>query len=428
MKNIAEPVFSYRINLKDEAQGLKTKNSKSLLSLPDKPSVAVLPFDNLSGDPEQEYFSDGMTDDLITDLSKIPELFVIARNSSFVFKGQIIDAKEIGRRLGVKFILEGSIRRAGPKVRINAQLIDAESGGHIWADRYDGDISDIFSLQDEITAKIVDVFEVKFAVSDQPGEKPVPTTIFEAYDLFLKARTHLYLFTSDDLKKAKAQLETVIRLDPNFANAYSLLSYCYFTDWNLHMASEVVLRQALEVAKKAVELDPSSGYALARLGWVLCFLRRHEEALEKFERAAILSPSSAEVYTYYGETLNYADQAEKGLEMIEKGNRLDPLGPPNWEFHRGHSHYKLKNYDEALAAMTQCVNRRPSFPVPYLFMAVLYVELNQSERAKELIEVGLKYGPNYRMNTVTRVFPHKSEQEMTRFLNGLRVAGLPESL
>ncbi|MGI9536926.1 MAG: tetratricopeptide repeat protein, partial [Desulfocapsaceae bacterium] len=428
VKNIEEPIVTYKIILDSETKGLQTTNSEQNLTLPDKPSVAVLPFDNLSGDPEQEYFSDGMTDDIITDLSKIPELFVIARNSSFIFKGQIVDATEIGRRLGVKYLLEGSVRRVGPKIRINAQLIDAESGGHMWADRYDGDIDDIFSLQDEITAKIVNAFEITLAASDRGDEKRVPTSDGEAYDLFLKARTHFYLFTPDGLKEAKALLESVIRLDPNFAEAYSLLSYCYFIDWNFHMAEEAVLKRALDVAQKAVELDPNSGYALARLGWVLCFFRRYEEAIETFERAVVLSPSNAEVFAYYGETLNFADQAEKGLEMTEQGIRLDPLGPPNWDFHRGHSYYKLSNYNEALAAMTQSINRGPTFPVPYLFLAVIYVEIDQPNRATEMIDTALKYNPKFRMDNVARVIPHKSVEQRDRFLDGLRKAGLPENI
>ena len=204
---------------------------QNLLSLPEKPSIAVLPFENLSDDPEQEYFSDGMAEDLITDISKISGLFVIARNSSFAFKGQTIDVKVIAEQLGVKHILEGSVRKMGPKLRVNAQLIDAASGGHIWAERYDGDMADIFEFQDNIREQIVSALQVSLTPTDKALTERKPTDSVEAYDLFLKGRANFYRYTPEHLLEAIKCLEEAIEIDPNFAAAYGYLSYCHFYGW-----------------------------------------------------------------------------------------------------------------------------------------------------------------------------------------------------
>jgi len=427
LKNIADPIVVYNVALEGNPAPSGDQTGSADLALPDKPSIAVLPFDNLSSDPDQDYFSDGMSDDIITDLSKIPELFVTARNSSFVFKGQVVDAKEIGRRLGVRYLLEGSVRRVASRIRINAQLIDTTTDGHIWADRYDGNVEDVFSLQDEMTKRIVDALELAITA---PGGNRAATAAtsasdIEAYDLMLKARRHFYQFTPDSLQKAKQTLESVLRLDPQYSEAYSLHSYCLFVDWNIYMAEDAVLDKALQQAQKGVELDPTSGVALARLGWILGFLHKHDQAIEVFEKAVECSPSNADVYAYFSEILNYADLPQQGLQMIETGIRLDPLGPPNWDFHRGHSYYKLRRYDDAISAIKQSINRGPNFPVPYLYLAVIYSELGLPDEAARAAQSAVEFNPLFNLENARRVIPHKPD-EQDRFLKGLREAGLPQ--
>ncbi len=264
VKNISKPVRVCRVRVERGAADLQVAEMQRLLS--DRPSIAVLPFTNISGDPEQEYFADGMTEDLITDLSKISGLFVIARNSSFAFKGQSVD---VGRKLGVKHVLEGSVRRAGNQIRINAQLIDAKTGGHLWAERYDGAFENIFALQDEITAKIVTALEVTLTSSDLARVERKPTTSIEAYDLYLRARERYNRYSPEAFRKALVFLRQAIELDPKFADAYGYLSACYLGPhimrWN---DVEGTLDQASAAAEKAVALDPESAVAQYRLGWV----------------------------------------------------------------------------------------------------------------------------------------------------------------
>jgi adenylate cyclase len=260
-------------------------------SLPDKPSIAVLPFDNMSGDPEQEYFSDGLAEDLITDLSKISGLFVIARNSAFAFKGQPIDVRRVAKELGVRHVLEGSVRKAGERVRINAQLIDAHTGGHIWAERYDGDLGDIFSLQDNITAQIVSALQVSLTPTDKERAERKATDSVEAHDRFLMGRANFYRFTPELMLEATECFQEAIEIDPNYAEAYSYLSYCHFLGWVfIWPGFDDTLERANELAKKGVALDDTSAFALARLGNVQVFLRRYEPAIANLEKAIALAP------------------------------------------------------------------------------------------------------------------------------------------
>ncbi len=255
VKNIDRPVQAYRVSLDSEgaAKATDIQSGTAPLSLPDKPSIAVLPFDNLSGDPEQEYFSDGMAEDLITDLSKISNLSVAARNSSFSFKGQMPDIKDVVEKLGVTFVLEGSVRKMGDRLRINAQLIDGADGRHIWAERYDGDMADIFEFQDDIREQIVSALQVSLTPTDKALTERKPTDSVEAYDLFLKGRANFYRHTLEDLLEAIKCFEVAIEIDPNFADAYGYLSYCHWWGW-LQMLPEFDdnLDRANELAERGV--------------------------------------------------------------------------------------------------------------------------------------------------------------------------------
>jgi TolB-like protein len=364
--------------------------------LPDKPSIAVLPFENLSGDPDQEYFADGLAEDLITDLSKISGLFVIARNSAFAFKGQTIDVRRVAEELGVRHVLEGSVRKAGGKVRINAQLIDAASGGHVWAERYDGDLKDIFSLQDKITAQIVSALQVSLTPTDKALTERKPTDIVEAYDLFLRGRANFYLYTPEHTLEAIKCLEHAIQIDPNFGDAYSYLSFCYFIGCiYMFPGFDHTFERSYEVAEKGVALDRTSAVALARLGWVQAFLRRYDQAIANFEQAIALEPNNAEAYAYFGQTLNYWGDPEKGLELIEKALSIEKIPPPNWDLILGHSHLLMQRYDEALGRFLKTIERAPMFTYAYLLLACAQIGLNRLDEARDTIKTALEITPRY---------------------------------
>ncbi len=313
VKNIAKPVRLYRAHLESDSDQAPEPQATHPRP-PDKPSIAVLPFDNMSGDPEQEYFSDGMAEDLITDISKISGLFVIARNSSFAFKGQAIDVKEIAGKLGVKHILEGSVRKMGAKLRVNAQLIDAASGGHVWAERYDGDMADIFEFQDSIREQIVAALQVSLTPTDKALTERKPTDSVEAYDLFLKGRASYYRYTPENLLEARKCLEKAIEIDPNFADAYGYLSYCHFFGWSQMSADfDDNLDRANELAEKGVALDNASAIALTRLGWIQTFLRRYDQAIANLEKAVELAPNNGDVNATFGQASNYWGNPERGV-------------------------------------------------------------------------------------------------------------------
>ena len=422
VKNIAEPVCVYRATMV-KSPTPPTRN----LPLPDKPSIAVLPFDNMSGDPEQEYFSDGMAEDIITDLSKISGLFVVARNSSFAFKGQAIDLKEVAVKLGVKHILEGSVRKMGSKLRVNAQFIDAATGGHLWAERYDGDMENIFEFQDDIREQIVSALQVSLTPTDKARTERKPTDSVEAHDLFLKGRASFHRFAPEHILEAIKCLEEAIKIDPNFADAYGYLSYCHFYGWS-HMTPgfDDNLERANKMAERGVALDGTSGTALARLGWIQAFLRRYDQAVANLEKAIALAPNNAEVYATFGQVLNFWGNPERGLEMIETAFSIDTIAPPAWDFQMGHSHLLLRQYDQALAKLHRTVERAPMLGVGHLYLACAYVNLERLDDARDAIKTALEITPRYSLKEVARIWPWRIDEVRNRILDSLRKAGLPE--
>ena len=393
----------------------------------DRPSIAVLPFENLSADPEQQYFADGMAEDLITDLSKISGLRVLARNSSFAFKGEAVDMKDVAGRLGVKHILEGSVRKMGSKIRVNTQLIDAVDGSHTWAERYDGNLEDIFQFQDDIREQIVSALQVNLSRTDRLLVERRSTESVRAYDLFLKGRASYFRYTPEDHAAAKSYLEEAIALDPEFADAYSFLSYWYTAAWNLlYPGFEDGLERALPMAEKAVSLDPDSAIAHMRLGWTLCFMRQFDQALSCFEKAVVLGPDIAEVCSYYGMFLNYIGRPEEGLQMIDTAYRLEPIAPAIWELQAGYSYWELERYDDAVVQFRKVIDRVPGFPMTYMFLASVYVELGRFDDAKEQLQTLRAINPMWSVRNADRIFPIASDDKRKRFLGHLRESGLPE--
>jgi adenylate cyclase len=428
LKNIAKPVRVYRaidgtrIETRPEPQV-----AEAALPLPDKPSIAVFPFDNMSNDPDQEYFSDGMAEDLITDISQISGLAVTARNSSFAFKGQAMDVKEIAKQLGVKHIVEGSVRKMGDRLRVNAQLIDGADGQHIWASRYDGKMSEIFDFQDDIREQIVSALQVSLTPADKALTERKPTDSVEAYDLFLKGRANIHQHNYEDTLEAIKYLEAAIEIDPNYADAYGYLSYCHYYGWVLNSPGfDDNLDRANELAERGVELDDTSVIALARLAWIQAWLRRYDQAIANFERAIALAPDNTEVNATFGQVLNYFGNPERGLEMIEKAFSFEIFPPPLWEFFAGFSNLLLRNYAEAINRFNRVVERAPKNTYIYLFLAWAYAELDRLDDAHDAIKTFLEFTPHYTLKKATERWPYQVDEDRNRFLDGLRKAGLPE--
>ena len=281
------------------------------LSLPDKPSIAVLPFTNMSGDPAQEYFSDGITEDIITDLSKISGLFVIARNSTFTYKGMAVKVQQVSQELGVQYVLEGSIRAADSQVRINAQLVDATTGGHLWADRYDRELQDIFAVQDEITQKIVFALKVTLTPEEQARFQRTPTDNLEAYDVFLRGLELYERVTKEDNAQARQLFEQAIGMDPTYASAYTYLGWTYLREWMLQWNQDPhTLEQAFSLAQKALRFDDSVSATHQLLSHVYLWKKQHAQAIAAAERAIVLEPNDAACHDDLGNILTFAGKQD----------------------------------------------------------------------------------------------------------------------
>jgi TolB-like protein len=389
------------------------------------PSIAILPFNNLSNDPEQEYFADGLTEDLITDLSKNTDLFVIARNSSFAYKGTSPDIREVGQQLGVAHVLEGSVRKAGNRVRINAQLADALTGGHVWADRYDSDMEDIFALQDKITSQIVTALEANLAPGTVVGSRTTKST--EAYELFLRARATFYRFTPAAFQESIRLSEQAVAIDPDFADAWAGMVFPHQSGWSfMWQGYDDAIEKGLEVGRRAVELAPGSSLCQSRFGWVNAIVGDHDAALDHFEKAIAIAPNDAEVHAYFGDALNFSGNSVRAIEMVEAALRFDPFIPPNCAYHMGHALFLLERYEEAEAHVRDCIDMAPGFPPAQLTMAALLSETGREDEAKQQIISLLETHPQITVMKFNNRYSYKDDKTRHRILAGLRAAGLPE--
>jgi adenylate cyclase len=428
VKNIAKPVRVYRASVEPTTDlGSELKPAYAPPPHSDKPSIAVLPFNNLSDDPQQEYFSDGLAEDLITDLSKISRLSVTARNSSFSFKGQMPDIKDVAKKLGVAFVLEGSVRKMGDRLRINAQLIDGTDGRHIWAERYDGNMAEIFDFQDDIREQIVSALQVSLTPTDKELTERKPTDSVEAYDLFLKGRAIYSRYSHEQILEAINCLEAAIEIDPNFADAYGLLSYCHFLGWaQVFPGFDENLEKAHELAERSVALDSTSAIALAHLGWVQAFLQRYKPARANCEKAIALAANNAEVYADCGHVLNYLGEPKRALETINQALDLEMFAPAMWEYYAGVSHFLLRQYDQALARFNGAAERAPMLHA-YTYLACAYFELGRLDDARGAIEKVLEIAPQFTLEKAARRYVFRIDEVRNRILDSLRKAGLPEA-
>ncbi len=402
------------------------------LALPDKPSIAVLAFTNMTGDRDQDYFSDGITEDIITALSRFSELFVIARNSSFQYKGRSPDIRQVGRELGVRYVLEGSIRRAGDRVRISAQLIDALTGAHRWAERYDRELKDVFAVQDEVSRAIVAVLVAQVNKAEAERTLLKPPATWQAYDFFMRA-SDVYSrmwspFNVAKLYEARRLLERSISLDPNYARAYATLAHTHLTAW-VHALDEdclspAALGRALRHARTAIQLDPSLPTAHADLGTMLTFDGQHEQSIAEFEKAIALNPNFTD--WRFGMTLLRAGEPARATRVIETHMRYDPFCWPSAPGQLGLARYLLKEYWQALPPLRECTARAPNMRMGHVWLAANLAQLGQLDEAHAEAAEVLRLDPKFTIDGTQRQFSRfKRPEDAEHFFDGLRKAGLP---
>jgi adenylate cyclase len=432
LKNIAEPMRAWRCRMDvTQSSPLPAKSPVEIvqpLALPDKPSIAVLPFQNMSGDPEQEYFADGMVEDIITALSRFKSLFVIARNSSFTYKGKPVDIKQVGRELGVRYVLEGSVRKAGGRVRITGQLIDAVTGNHIWADQFDRKIDDVFLVQDEVTEKVVAAIEpkvklseIEFAVRRRPDN-------LSAYDLYLRALPRYYLMTREGLEDALQFGYRALEKDPRYGAAallvMSSIAFKIYQGWGSDVKSEFV--EAMRVGRLALAVDGDDPDALAQMGrGTAVLIGDYEAASEMVDRAVALNPNSASAWTQRGWVYRYRGEPEVALYSFARAIRLSPLDPMSYDTHTGvaSTFIIVSRFDEAVVEAKKAIRQNPSFSSAYRCLAAALAHLGRDAEAKDAAARLIEVEPSFRISE----WIGRGRQWQTKvFIDGLRLAGLPE--
>jgi adenylate cyclase len=396
---------------------------KPALALPDKPSIAVLPLANLSGDPAQDYFGDGISEDIITGLTRFSNLFVIARNSTFQYKGKSVDVRTIGRDLGVRYVLEGAVRRASDRVRITAQLIDAASGAHVWAEAYDREAADLFEIQDEITREIVGKLGVQVDRAEFERTRSVPPNDMGAYDLVLQARPLLHDLSAPNHAKARDLLERAVKLDENYARAHAELAWIYLDEYRHKFNSRPnPMERALAAAQRAVELAPNDGFARWRLAKIHYYHRDFTQFDAEMQRALVLNPNDAAILADVSIHLTWLDRLEESYRYYQQAVRLDPDGPTWVRFIPTIYFYRHRRYDKSLAHALQI--NMPGFHWAYFFRAINYAQLGQMEKAREEAAEVLRLKPDFAYWDYVRLDNYPKVQSL-HIAEGAAKAGLP---
>jgi adenylate cyclase len=412
-----------------EVPPTQTDADRKLGPLGDRPPIAVLPFVNMSADAHQGYFSDGITEDIITELSRFSELMVIARNSTFQYKDKSLDVRQIGRELGARYVLEGSIRRDGDRVRISAQLIDAITGAHRWAERYDREINDIFAVQDEVARAIVATLaaHVKKAETQRALLKPPAT--WEAYDYYLRGAEVYSLNagerTAASLNEARRLLKQSLSIDPGYARAYAMLAWTYVhtynQPWDRDYLNPAMLDRAYELAGRAVQLDGNLPEAHAHLGWVLLFKRQHDASIAEFECAFALNTNFID--HRFANVLAHAGEAARAIEVLHANIRLDPFRPIHLGY-LGHAYYMLGRYADAVPPLRECTSRLPNYQIVHLWRAAAHAQMGRSTEA-EAAEI-LRIWPGFAIAKWKPIAVYRNSEDAEHLFDGLRRAGLPE--
>jgi adenylate cyclase len=428
VKNISRPVHVYRVEKRTVALGADVEDAKPPLALPERPSIAVLAFANMSGDAEQEYFADGMVEDIITGLSRIKELFVIARNSSFTYKGRAVDVKQVGRELGVRYVLEGSVRKSGNRVRITAQLVEAETGVHVWAERYERTFDDIFALQDEITLNVVAAIEPSLRQAEVERAKRKRPENLDAYDLTLRAMPLVYAAMPDAARQALAILERALTLEPDYARAHGFAAFCHENLFVRAGLREENRAGAIRHAHAAIAYGRDDATALALAGVSIGMVEHDAGAAhEAFTAALSVSPSSALSYLFGSLILGWAAEADRAIEWGERALRLSPFDPLGFIAYHGTllGHFHLGRDEECARAARKSIQFNPGFSISYMMLAAPLARLGRIEEAKAAAARCLALQPSFTINkqlagvgAVTAI--------AAPLTAALREAGLPE--
>jgi TolB-like protein/class 3 adenylate cyclase/Tfp pilus assembly protein PilF len=425
LKNIVEPIAVYAMHM----EGALVKQAPP--PLPNKPSIAVLPFNSLSADPEQDYFADGMVEEIITALSRMRWLFVIARNSSFTYKGRAVDVKQVGRELGVRYVLEGSVRRSGRRLRITGQLIDATSGAHIWADKFDGELEDVFDLQDHVTASVVGAIAPKLEQAEIERAKRKPTESLDAYDCYLRGLAELHRFTKDASNEALLHFGRAIELDPHFAAAYGMAARCYALRkagrWMAESASEIA--EAGRLARRAIELGPDDAVALSTAGFALAdVVDELEDGDALIDRAIALNPNLASAWIFSGWVKVSLGEPEAAIERLSHALRLSPHDPYLFGMLSAiaSAHLAAGRYGEALSWAEKSFRVKPDYLLAACIMAVSRALDGRVEEARNTALIVRRLDPDLRLSNLKSVISYLREKDFTKWVDGLRTAGIPE--
>jgi TolB-like protein/Tfp pilus assembly protein PilF len=395
-----------------------------------RPAIAVLPFENLSGDPEQEYFADGIAEDLITRLSAWRHVPVIARNSSFTYKGKPVDVKEVSRELGARYVLEGSVRRSEDAVRIAAQLIDATTGSHVWAERYDRDLGDMFDLQDEITEAIIAAMHPKMVRFEGARAARKNPESLHAYDHILRGWWHLWNFTKEECIAARACFEKAAELDPQQSEAFVGIAEAHLVDVQMHWTEQPdrSVAEQNRAARKSVALDPQNPRAQVALGWACVQTGHQEEGIRAFERAVEVDPSDADAHGQLGMVLALGGRPDAAAKSLEKAMRLDPKAPWLWYWLDGMAwaHFARGQYEKAIEWAMRSSKVNPSQPWAYRTLAASHALLGQAEEAQRALEEELRLEPEITIGRLKLEAWDATDDFKARYFDGLRKAGLPE--
>ena len=399
---------------------------RMVFPLPDKPSIAVLPFVNIGGDSEQEYFSDGITEEIISTLSKVPQLFVIARNSTFTYKGKPVKIQQVGKELGVRYVLEGSVRKARGRVRITAQLIDAATGGHLWSERYDRDLKDIFALQDEITMKILTAVRVKLTEGEQVRLYDKGSENLDSYLKVLQGMPYFYRFNKESNIQARQIFEEAIALDGKNAGAYTSLGWTYLMEvwFGLSESPGKSMGRAAELAQKTLALDDTLYLPHSLLSNIYLLKRQYEKAIAEDEKAIALNPNGADVHAHLGMTLNYMGRPEEAIASLKKAIRLNPI-PPNWYlFSLGDGYRLTEQYEEAIAAYKRVLHSNPDDMLSLMGLAATYSLSGREAEARAAAAQILRIETKFSLESLAKTLPFKNQADLELLIGALSKAGL----
>ena len=404
----------------------EVSKEKMALSLPDKPSIAVLPFVNMSGDPKQEFFSDGITEDIITALSKLPMLFVIARNSTFTYKGKPVKVKQISEELGVQYVLEGSVQRSANRVRITAQLIDALTGHHIWAERYDRDLKDIFALQDEVTSNILRAMQVKITEGEQALHRDKGIRNLNCYLKLLEGQNYLNRFDIEGNNLARRTGEEALVMCPESSTAYHLLAVTYMMDYwyGSGKSPQESIEKAIELAQKAIALDDAYANPHGLLSFLYSIKREHAKAIAEGERAVALDPNGADVNAWYGLSLTFAGKPEEAIPLFQKAIRLNPFGPTWYFFNLGNALGNTGRFEEAVSAYKKALQRSPDNLLAHVLLATTYSRMGREKEARVEVAEVLRINPKFSLDYFAKTLPYKDQKVINNLIDALRKAGL----